>query len=91
MPPLYKGHFRCVVLSAKSLLFEGEVNSLFITGDRGEYELLAYHYPLIGIVKGDIIIDWVKRLSVKGGVVRFFANECNIMIEETPPEKPNED
>ncbi len=89
MPPLYKGNFRCVILSAKRLVFEAEINSLFITGDRGEYELLAYHYPLIGIVKGDIVINWEKRLPVRGGVVRFFANECNVMIEEAPAQKTN--
>ncbi|NTV28805.1 MAG: hypothetical protein HGA80_01865 [Candidatus Omnitrophica bacterium] len=87
----YKGTFRCVIISAKRLIFEDEINSLFITGDRGEYELLAYHYPLIGIVQGDIVIDWEKRLSVKGGVVRFFANECNIMIEEAPAKQTNGD
>jgi len=82
MPPQYKGQFRCVILSAKRLVLEEEVQSILITGDRGEYELLPYHYPLIGIVTGDIVINWIKRLPVKGGVVRFFANECNIMIEE---------
>ncbi|MBF0386511.1 MAG: hypothetical protein HQL20_01485 [Candidatus Omnitrophica bacterium] len=82
MASKYKGNFRCVILSAKRLILEEEVSSVFITGDRGEYELLAYHYPLIGIVAGEIIINWEKRLPVKGGVVRFFANECNIMIEE---------
>jgi F0F1-type ATP synthase epsilon subunit len=91
MPPRYKGNFRCVILSAKRLVFEGEVNSLFITGDRGEYELLAYHYPLIGVVKGDIVIDWTKRLTVRGGVVRFFANECNIIVEEAALVKTNKD
>lgn len=91
MPPVYKSHFRCVILSAKRLLFEGEIGSLMITGDRNEYELLAYHYPLIGIVKGDLVIDWNKRLKVRGGVVRFFANECNVMVEEAPPETTNKD
>ncbi len=76
------GVFRCVILSARQLIFEGEVSSVFITGDRGEYELLPYHYPLIGIISGDVVIDWEKRLLVKGGVVRFFANECTIMVEE---------
>jgi F0F1-type ATP synthase epsilon subunit len=74
-------------LSAKRLVFEDEISSLFITGDRGEYEILAYHYPLIGIIKGDIVINWEKRLPVRGGVVRFFANECNIIIEEKPLKK----
>ncbi len=82
MAAKYKGNFRCVILSAKRLILEEEVNSVFITGDRGEYELLAYHYPLIGIIAGDIVINWDRRLPARGGVVRFFANECNIMIEE---------
>jgi F0F1-type ATP synthase epsilon subunit len=91
MTSLYTGNFRCVILSAKRLVFEEEINSLFISGDRGEYELLAYHYPLIGIIKGDIVINWDRRLPVKGGVVRFFANECTIMIEEKIEEKPMEE
>ncbi|MBF0331797.1 MAG: hypothetical protein HQL17_07650 [Candidatus Omnitrophica bacterium] len=82
MAEAFTPKFRCVVMSSRQLIFEGEVKSLFIAGDRGEYELLPYHYPLIGIVAGELIIDWEKRVSVKGGVVRFFANECNVIIEE---------
>jgi len=86
MASAYTAKFRCVVMSAKQLIFEGEIKSLFVSGDRGEYELLAYHYPLIGIVAGDLVIDWEKRVQVKGGVVRFFANECNVIIEEKSQE-----
>ncbi|MBF0122858.1 MAG: hypothetical protein HQL21_05560 [Candidatus Omnitrophica bacterium] len=86
----YKANFRCVILSAKRRVFEDEINSLFVTGDQGEYEILAYHYPLIGIVKGDLVINWEKRLQVKGGVLRFFANECNIIVEEKISEQAKE-
>ena len=80
----FKNNFRCVILSPKHLIFESEVNSLFIMGDRSEYELLAYHYPLIGLVqKGDIIIDWNRRVPINSGILRFFANECTILVEET--------
>ncbi len=76
-------NFRCTILSPKNIIFESEVQSLFIIGDRNEYELLAYHYPLIGIVlKGDIIIDWRRRIPITSGILRFFANECTILIEE---------
>ncbi len=79
-----KTNFRCTILSPKNLLFENDVNSLFIIGDRSEYELLAYHYPLVGLVKkGDIIIDWRRRIPVRSGILRFFANECTILVEET--------
>jgi F0F1-type ATP synthase epsilon subunit len=80
----YKGNFHCVILSPKNLIFEDEVTSLYIIGDCTEYEILAYHYPLIGLVqKGDIIINWKRRLPVRSGILRFFANECTILVEET--------
>ena len=79
-----KNYFRCVILSPKNLIFESEVNSLFIIGDSSEYEILAYHYPLIGLVQqGDVIIDWKFRIPVRSGILRFFANECTILVEET--------
>lgn len=79
-----KNSFRCSILSPKNLIFENDVTSLFIIGDRSEYELLAYHYPLIGLVQqGDIIVDWKRRIPVRSGVLRFFANECTILVEET--------
>jgi F0F1-type ATP synthase epsilon subunit len=80
----YKNNFRCVILSPKNLIFEDEVNSLYIIGDRTEYEILVYHYPLIGLVKqGDIVIDWKRRIPIRSGILRFFANECTILVEET--------
>ena len=80
----FKNHYHCVILSPKNLIFESAVNSLYIMGDRSEYELLAYHYPLIGLVQqGDIIIDWKKRVPIRSGILRFFANECTILVEET--------
>lgn len=75
--------FKCIILSPHSLVYENEVSSVFLTGDDGEYELMAYHYPLLGVLKkSDVVIDWNHKVSINGGVVRFFANECLIMIEE---------
>ena len=78
-----KTHFRCAILSPKNVVFESDVTSLFIIGDRSEYEILAYHYPIVGLVqKGDIIVDWQRRIPIRSGILRFFANECTILIEE---------
>lgn len=80
-----KSNFRCIILSPKNLIYENEVASIFLQGDRGEFELLAYHYPLIGnLVKGEVVIDLDKRIPIKSGIVRFYANECTVLIEETP-------
>jgi len=79
----YKGIFKCVILSPHSLIYQSEIQSIFLKGDAGEYELLAYHYPLLGVLrKGDIIINWNEKISIRGGVIKFFANECTIMVEE---------
>ena len=76
-------NFKCIIISPHSLVYQNEVESVFLTGDSGEYEILAYHYPLLGVLKkGVVVINWKERIPINGGVVRFFANECTIMIEE---------
>ena len=75
-------------MTPDALVYENEVQSLFLTGDRGEYEILPYHYPVLGILKeGNIIIDWKESIPIKFGLVRFFANDCIILIEQPQKEK----
>ena len=79
----FKGIFKCVIMSPHTLIYQNEIQSIFLTGNDGEYEILAYHYSLLGVLKkGDIIINWNERIRVNGGVIKFFANECTIMVEE---------
>ena len=79
----FKGNFKCIILSPRKLIYEKEIQSIFLTGDRGEYEILAYHYPLLGVLKrSDVIINWNEKITIQGGIVRFYANECTIMVEE---------
>lgn len=79
----FKPLFKLTVLSPNELIYEKEVHSVFLEGDDGEFELLAYHYPLISVLKkSDVVINWNERLPVKGGVVRFFANECTVLVED---------
>ena len=78
-----------MILSPHKLIFEREVQSVFLAGDRGEYEILAYHYPLLGVLKqSEIVVDWKEKIPIRGGVVRFFANECIILIEEVLSQQP---
>ena len=47
--------------------------------------MLSYHYPLVGlVVEGDVVIDQFIRIPVRSGIIRFYANECTILVEETP-------
>mgnify|MGYP001220249254 CR=1 FL=1 len=79
----YHATFKTTIMTPEALLYQGEIESLFITGDHGEYELLPYHYPVLGILKvGNIIINWREAVPVKFGILRFFANDCVILVEE---------
>ncbi|VAX36612.1 hypothetical protein MNBD_UNCLBAC01-367 [hydrothermal vent metagenome] len=84
----YKGNFKCVILSPNSLVYQKEIQSIFLTGDKGEFEILAYHYPLLGVLKkGNVIVNWEEKIPISGGVVRFYANECTILVEEAMGKK----
>ncbi len=76
--------FKISIMTPEALLYQNEVQSVFFTGDQGEYELLAYHYPVLGILNaGNIIIDWRDAVPIKFGIVKFFANDCIVLVEET--------
>ena len=80
--------FSLKILNPKHVVFEGQVNSVFLPGDVGEFELLAYHVPIISLLKeGDIVVDWKSRIPIKKGMVRFIDEECVILLEEQDKRK----
>jgi len=92
----YRITFKLTVMTPDMLVYENEVESVFLTGDQGEYELMPYHYPILGILKhGNIIIDWKESIPIHSGIIRFFANDCIILVEpqakETKIVKKEED
>ena len=81
--------FSLKVLNPKHVVFEGQVESVFLHGDAGEFELLAYHVPIVSLLKeGDIVVDWKTRIPMRKGMVRFLADECVILLEEQKKAKP---
>ena len=77
------GTFQLKVMAPDKMIFDGDVTSLFLKGDTGEYEILSYHYPVLGLLKqGDIIIDWKYFIPIQKGIVRFFQTECVIMVSQ---------
>ncbi len=80
--------FSLKILNPKHVVFEGQVSNVFLPGDAGEFELLAYHVPIVSLLKeGDIIVDWKSRIPIKKGMVRFADEECVILLEEQSPKK----
>ena len=76
------GKFKLSILDPEKTIFEGDVDTVFIAGDTGEYELMAYHFPVLSLLRqGDIIIDWKYVVAVTKGILRFFKNDCVILVE----------
>jgi F-type H+-transporting ATPase subunit epsilon len=85
----YKSTFKISIMTPEALLYQGQVESAFFTGDQGEYELLPYHYPVLGILsQGNIIVNWREAVPIKFGLVRFFANDCIVLVEELERIRP---
>jgi len=85
----YKSTFKISIMTPESLLYSKEVESVFFTGDKGEYELLPYHYPVLGVLtEGNIILNWREAVPIKFGIVKFFANDCVVLVEELERIRP---
>jgi F0F1-type ATP synthase epsilon subunit len=64
-------------------VFQGDVESVFLPGDAGEFELLAYHVPIVSLLKaGEIVVNWKTRIPIKRGMIRFLGEECVILLEQ---------
>ena len=76
------GKFSLSIMNPDRVIFRSEVESVFLKGDTGEYEVQPFHYPVLGLLtEGDVIVDWKYALAIKKGFVKFFQNECVILVE----------
>ena len=75
--------FLLKILNPKKVVYSGQVENVFFPGDSGEFELMAYHAPIVSLLKaGEIIIDWNTRIPIKKGMVRFMGDECVVLLEQ---------
>lgn len=82
MPDDSMAKFRIEIMDPDRVIYEGEISYLFCTGDQGQFELMPYHYPVLSVLQaGEMILDWEFTLSIKKGIVRFFKNECVVIVE----------
>ena len=75
--------FKLTILNPEKTILEEEAQSVFLQGDKSEFEFLPYHSPAIGILaEGDILIDRKKTLHISKGIAQFYNNECIILVEK---------
>lgn len=81
-PEDVKGKIHLRIMNPDRMIHEEYIDSLFVQGDTGEYEILPFHYPVFGLLRqGDLIMDWERKLRVEKGILRFSDNECVVLVE----------
>lgn len=74
--------FPLEIMSLRGLIFQDQVESVYLSGTDGEFELLPFHYPLMASLgQGDIKIAKNDSLPIRLGVVMFRDNRCTIIAE----------
>ena len=80
-----KNTFPLEIVSTDGILFEGHVESVYLFGEEGEFELLPFHYPLVAsLVRSEINIAGHQPVPIQSGVVLFKDNECKMIVEVSP-------
>ena len=73
------------VVSPEKILFEGEVESVQLPGEKGRFEVLKQHAPIISsLVEGRVICKGKTNfeVEVKSGFVEVAQNLVSVCIEE---------
>jgi F-type H+-transporting ATPase subunit epsilon len=70
------------VQSRKEIIFEGMVESVFLPGEYGEFEVLPFHAPIISTLKkGKLRIDDLF-LEIKGGIAKMGEDNKLLLLVE---------
>ncbi len=74
------------IVSPEKVEFNGEVQSVFVPGTSGNFEILVDHAPIISsLEKG--VVDYVKAdgekvsLDISGGFVEVQKNNVSVCVE----------
>jgi F0F1-type ATP synthase epsilon subunit len=83
-----KPKFHLQILSLQGLVFDDLVESVYLASEEGEFELLAFHHPLVAaLIEGEIKIADYPSVPIKLGAVSFRENRCYMIVEIDPSYK----
>ncbi|MCM8800524.1 MAG: hypothetical protein NC912_00700 [Candidatus Omnitrophica bacterium] len=71
-----------IVVSVQKSIFSGKAKSIIFPGEKGVFEILPFHKPILSrLIRGNLVIDG-KTFSIRRGIVGFNYNKAYIVIEE---------
>ena len=73
------------ILSPEKSIFSGEILSVKVPGEFGEFEILKNHAPIISSLKAGFVfitnIDMNKqKQEIRGGVIEVISNKIIILV-----------
>lgn len=76
-----------IYTSGKKIIDDVKCNSIYLPGEKGDFQILENHVPIISALKqGEIILDTEKgkvEIKINYGYVQFAANNAHIVIQNT--------
>ena len=76
---------RLRIVSPEKIIFTGEVDSVLVPGELGEFEILNNHAPIISTLSEGRVVYKIGKESklchVLGGFVEVQKNEVSICVE----------
>lgn len=72
------------IVSPENVLFEAQADSIVVPGEKGRFEILKGHAPIISSLSAGIITctgDENFEQAVKGGFVEVAQNNVSICVE----------
>ncbi len=71
-----------VIYSPEKLIFQGKAKSLIFPGEKGVFEVLSYHKPVLSrLIGGNILVD-DRAFALRCGIVGINHNKATVVIEE---------
>jgi len=71
-----------VVATPEKIIFEGQAKSVVLPGERGVFEILSFHKPLMSrLINGRLTVD-EQSFLIRRGIACVNANRAMIIVEE---------
>ena len=71
-----------VVATPERVIFEGRAKSVVLPGEKGVFEVLSFHKPIISrLISGRLVVD-EKSFLIRRGIAGIRANRATIIVEE---------
>lgn len=76
---------RVTIVSPEQTLFEGSVDSITVPGEKGRFEVLKGHAPIISSLTAGTVVctgENPYELEIKSGFIEVALNHVSLCVEE---------